>query len=89
MLGLDPFKQETIKEYLSDLTMDKVCAYLHAGLANAAIVTKDPEPAPTADELIDMLDIGQFALITNRLKEAVAATAPKAAAAAESGIENP
>jgi len=62
-LGLNPFEQAGLGEYLKEPDVDKICALLQAGIENAVIAKHDTGTVPTVEELIDVMDGQQFMAI--------------------------
>lgn len=71
-LGLNPFKQSELSDYLNEPDVDKVCALLQAGIENAIVSLGEEGPAPTTEELIDVMDSSQFAEIMQKMSKAKA-----------------
>lgn len=72
-LGLNPFKPDTIISFLGDsLGVDNAVLWVRAGLLHeyAPGGERAGQTPPTADELIDSLDVPQFSRIISDCLEA-------------------
>lgn len=89
ILGVNPLSTQEVTAYFTDLTIDKACAMLAAGIENAAKLTgaTDQGPSPTTDDLLDVMDLKQFAAILP-LVQAITGAGEKPASGASSD-ENP
>lgn len=72
-LSLNPFKPQTIVDFMNALDIDKAAEFIRAGLLHeysksGARVGQQP---PSAEDIIDSIDLTDFASILSQITEAL------------------